>query len=987
MMPYSKEEARAAIARLVKDFQRVEAGLQKIPEAEIEKNYVRPLFRYLNWNVESAGLPVEQWEFLTQRRVGQRKRPDYILRLGGKDLLVMDAKAAEQDIHDLRYLNQVYAYAYSTQSNLEWRKIDFAILTDFQEFVVLDCTLYASRPEVIPTFRILDWRYTDYVDKFDELWELFERNNVLAASREKKTGLWARYLSPRQVKANRIPPDQAFFDTLDEKKSGWRVKIAKDMKKNNPDLEGDIITAAVQLLINRLIFVKVLSDREVEEDYLAQLAEVVEQEGLADEDFGWFAACDKLFVKLNKTYNGSVFASRPELEAVKVSNRAIREVVCDLKPENSPYNFAVLPVEILGTIYERFLRRVVRTTDHQVKIEDKPEVGKASGVYYTPQYIVDYIVENTVGKLLADCRTPAAVARLRILDPACGSGGFLLGAYDALIEWHKAYYGSQKLSRKNREAAYYDDNGGLRLTAKLKRNILLNNIFGVDIDPQAVELTRFSLSLKALEDIRHDELYQELSLFKETILPGLSSNIQCGNSLIALDFYDNQQMNFWDSKERRRINAFDWKTGFPQIFKGDNPGFDVVIGNPPWGGDIDRELDYFHSKYPATTQEHTDSFKLFIENGLRLTQAKGLGSMIVPNPLLRQRRLKDVRAFLLEHQILSLVDLGENVFKGVVAPSCIFIVRKQAASPIEKISLIQIGHLSSDKKAELLKNGTKQGTRVAQAVFATNPELEFMSFAKQFKVPVVLLGDFHELKCKDAGINYQRVQVGMQEKGKSDLSERLLYEGKRKNARDKMFWKGSDIDRYWMAETTQRFCRPNYQDFIKKNEVVHLNNDIYQIVPKILIRQTADHMIATLDERGIWFGRSIIALVPAGQAKHRLEYILGILNSRYMKWLYQNLVQETGRVFAQVKLSKIKQLPIRLINFNDQPDRDRHDRMVELVLRMLELTKQLASIKTEQERIATHRLIENTDQKIDNLVYELYSLNEEEIGVVEEAAK
>ena len=234
------------------------------------------------------------------------------------------------------------------------------------------------------------------------------------------------YLSPQKVKANRISPDKAFLAEMDDEKTGWRVLLAKDMKKRNPAADGELITAAVQLLIDRLVFIKALSDREVDKDYLGELAQTVESSGLTDDNAGWFKACQSIFDELNNFYNGSIFAPRPELEAVTVSNKVVREVINDLKPENSPYNFAVLPVEILGTIYERFLGRVVRTTEKQVKIEEKPEVRKAGGVYYTPQYIVEYIVENTLGKLLEECKSPADAAKLKILDPACGSAHFCL---------------------------------------------------------------------------------------------------------------------------------------------------------------------------------------------------------------------------------------------------------------------------------------------------------------------------------------------------------------------------------------------------------------------------------------------------------------------------------------------------------------------------------------------------------------------------------
>jgi hypothetical protein len=224
----------------------------------------------------------------------------------------------------------------------------------------------------------------------------------------------------------------------------------------------------------------------------------------------------------------------------------------------------------------------------------------------------------------------------------------------------------------------------------------------------------------------------------------------------------------------------------------------------------------------------------------------------------------------------------------------------------------------------------------------------------------------------------------MKEKGRSDLSKRLLYEGSRQLPNDMMYWKGSDIDRYWVAESTSRFCRTHYSGFLRPNEVVRLNKEIYGQAPKILLRQTADHIIAAIDNRGIWFGRSIIAVTPVSQTEYVLKYFLGILNSKYFRWLYQRIVHERGRVFAQVKLSKLKQLPIRTIDFSDATDKAQHDRMVELVETMLKLHKDLQVAKTDHEKSLIQRQIDATDKQIDHLVYKLYGLTDEEIRIVEE---
>ncbi len=781
MPSYTPAHARAEIEKLVETFARNERALQDEQEAQIENNYIRPLFRYLNWNVDNAGLARAQWEFVLQR-TERGRRPDYELWLDGRRVLIMDAKKVKYQMHDPRWLHQVYAYAYSTQNDAPARKTDFAILTDFQEFIVLDCTLLAGASQAVQNFRVLDWRYPDYVARFDELWELFERNNVLRASRSVQlnaptapTGLWARYLSPKKVKANRIPPDKAFLSALDDVKTGWRVRLAKDMKKHNPALGGETLTAAVQLWIDRLIFIKVLSDREIEDDYLAQMADVVERDGLAENHFGWYAATRGMFQKLNQIYNGAIFAPRPELEAVSVSNKVVREIIGELLPENSPYNFDSLPVEILGTIYERFLGRVVHATDKQVRIEDKPEVRKAGGVFYTPQYIVNYIVAQTVGKLLAECKTPADVARLKILDPACGSGSFLIGAYDALIRWHEEYYETQdkektkvgatlspSVVRRSSDAFYRDDDGRVRLTAKLKRQILVNNLFGVDIDPQAVEVTRLSLSLKALEDTRRAELYQEVDLFHQRVLPDLTQNIKCGNSLIGTDFI------FTDADELKRVKPFDWRAEFPQAFAprgtetrrglatnsvaenpsglgddargaetrrglatnsvAENPsglgddarGFDAVIGNPPyiriqamkeWAP---LEVEIYKKQYQAANAGNYDIYVVFVEKGLSLLNERGRLGFILPHKFFNSKYGEPLRRQIARGKHLAhVVHFGDQqIFDGATTYTTLLFLDKRGN---ETFDFVRVTNLDSWRAREPQTRGEIAAANVTAA--------------------------------------------------------------------------------------------------------------------------------------------------------------------------------------------------------------------------------------------------------------------------------
>ena len=338
-----------------------------------------------------------------------------------------------------------------------------------------------------------------------------------------------------------------------------------------------------------------------------------------------------------------------------LDNKVIKNILNELYYPISPYEFSVLSVEILGSAYEQFLGKQIRlTAGHKAVIEEKPEVRKAGGVYYTPQYIVDYIVENTVGASLNPSRggklvTPEEISKLKIVDPSCGSGSFLIGAYQYLLTWDHQYY-RPKFDELTKVAASNEHTPKQRtdaqkerhklpltpdgnLTTAVKKQILLNNIFGVDIDAQAVEVTKLSLMLKCMEGETKSSLAAQMQ-FGERVLPTLDDNIKSGNSLIDMDFYEGEL----DFGEEKKVKPFNWQKAFPEVFRLKRPsfnqdlknqvekvkklehdaqdlidkyiigepeneygitrGFDIVIGNPPYGALFsEHELNYFKNRY------------------------------------------------------------------------------------------------------------------------------------------------------------------------------------------------------------------------------------------------------------------------------------------------------------------------------------------------------------------------------------------------------
>ena len=957
------------IAELVEHFTRnADVYRNNLNEAEVRVQFIDPFFEALGWDVHNKQRNAESYKDVLHEyslRTGPHtEAPDYCFQVGGTRKFFVEAKRPAVNIStDPAPAFQLRSYAWTS-------KLALSFLTNFAELSVYDSRIEPRASDKASVARIDLIPFDKYVEQWDDISSRFSRDAVYKGS-------FDRYTESTKLRKGTAEVDDAFLADIE----AWRKELATNIAARNPSLSQRELNFAVQRTIDRIIFLRICEDRGIEK--YGQLQELQHGDGV------YHRLCT-IYERADEKYNSGLFHftdERDRAEApdkltpkLKIDDNRLKAIFKRLYYPESPYKFSLFPADILGQVYEQFLGQVIRLTPgHLARIEPKPDVKKAGGVYYTPTYVVDFIVRHTVGQML-EGKTPNIISKMRILDPACGSGSFLLGAYQYLMNWHRDWY-LQDGTDQNKKFLYKTEGGDWRLTTSEKKRILLNNIYGVDIDAQAVEVTKLSLLLKVLEGENEQTLGNTLRLFHERALPDLGNNIKCGNSLIGSDFYLHQQLLLIDDEDRFRINVFDWSgsDGFQSIMKAG--GFDAVIGNPPWGGDIDNELEYFHAHYPATTKDHTDSFKLFIEAGVRLAENTGLVSMIVPSTIRRQRRLRDVRELLLGNAILSVVDLGEDVFKGVVAPSCIYLVQKGKPPNGHNIEIRDLSRVQSvERPSLLLSAATKNDALVEQALLAQNPELELAQRVVRTHGPVSCLGDMAEFRCKDAGINYQRVRVGMRAKGNSDLADRLLYEGKQQRSRDRMFWKGSDIGTYWISKSTQRFCRTDVKT--RSNEVVHLNQDVYGTVPKILLRQTADTIIAAMDHRGLWFGRSIIAIVKES-GNYKLEYLLGLLNSRFLRHVYEELVHESGRVFAQVKLSKLNQLPIRLIDFSDSKDKKFHEKIAELVEQASALIEEQSRARTEHERVALKRQVEATLHQIDGVVYQLYGLDENDIKLIE----
>src|SRR3990170_1676997 len=596
-------------------------------ETQLRREFVDPFFKILGWDVNNEKGYAEAYKDVIHEDSikvgGVTKAPDYCFRIGGTRKFFVETKKPSVNLKDdISPAFQLRRYAWSA-------KLSLSILTDFEEFAVYDCRVKQSKTDKASTARIMYMsNCADYAQHWDEIASIFSRDAILKGSFDK-------YIESSKGKKGTAEVDDVFLKEIES----WRDMLARNLALRNPELSQRDLNFAVQRTIDRIIFLRICEDRGIER--YGQLMAIQNGDRM-------YARLCELFYRADERYNSGLFHFQKEKDRsespytltpnLNIDDGALRDIIKNLYYPDSPYEFSVLSADILGQVYEQFLGKVIRlTAGHRAVVEEKPEVRKAGGVYYTPTYIVDYIVKNTVGKLL-DCGlqrdehrkiplskggkgvvkspltkgemgvvnplNPKSVSKLKILDPACGSGSFLLGAYQYLLDWHRDWYiandpekwatgrspvlyQSGKSEIQNLSSTQIGDPNSQirnwRLTTAERRRILLNNIYGVDIDPQAVEVTKLSLLLKVLEGESEQTIESQLRLFHERALPDLAGNIKCGNSLIGPDFYENQQLTFLDEEERYRINAFDWQAEFPEVFKGKNPGFDVVIGNPPYG--------------------------------------------------------------------------------------------------------------------------------------------------------------------------------------------------------------------------------------------------------------------------------------------------------------------------------------------------------------------------------------------------------------------
>ena len=826
--------------------------------------------------------------------------------------------------------------------------------------------------------------------------------------------------------------EKSITDGFYEVYKDFRKRLVETIAQDNRAVDKLDIIRHVQTILDRILFIAFAEDRGLLPENTLETAykEVNRYNPLPIwENFtGLFKAINEGNARLKiPEYNGGLFADCQELNALNVSDD-----LCEGFKKIGEYDFdSEISVNILGHIFEQSISDLEElraiASGETGTLDKKKSKKKAEGVFYTPSYITHYIVEQAVGGYLADKRKEigfdtlpvltdtdfdgvkqgsvkqgkskrkkqsenidkhiaawesykTALSNIKVLDPACGSGAFLIEVFDYL------YREGQTI---NNELAKLQ--GGHSLF-RWDKHILSNNLYGVDLNRESVEITKLSLWLKTAR--RNEKLTY------------LEDNIKPGNSLI-------------DDKIVAGGLAFVWKEQFPDIMA--SGGFDVIVGNPPYGADIDQFVDVYEILYPETSQGFKDIYKYFFHRATGLIKNGGMVGYITPNTFFRQPRYADLRSFLLKYKIEQLIDLGEGIF-DVVVPTSITILSKKEKSEV------LFADLSKSEKGNDIKSQLRF-TKIAQSVFERTPNNIFVESFRDKRNNEYLLDEI--LEMKDAGFKYQRINVGMSEKGNNDLAERIFYFGEKQNGNDIPTLIGKEINAYYHDLNPKQKLRHNYQSLLKSNEKTYYNKAIMEEKVKLIWRQTAPYFIGTILREPLFFGNTIQAGILKEQFENRVsyQYLCALLNSKYLRYLYECHVKETGRVFPQVKLEKLKSLPI-VIADDQQPFitlvdkmialhselRNRRQRFLELVSDNLGVNisekhfddckefKDFLEVLQKQKRPLPHadqpqwkesfvqcksevdtirEDIRQVDAEIDRKVYELYGLTEGEIETIE----
>ena len=532
-------------------------GRLDLSSEETIRTWINELLAIFDWNVMDTSqilqekvLSREEKERL-QEIDSTSTRPDYTFKIGNQKLTFLDAKAVSVSIKtSTSSAFQIKSYGWSILAPCSF-------LTNFEEFAIYDCTYIPNQSQSANLGRTY-FKIDDYIDNFDVLEKHLLKSNILNGTLEKLYSDTLKNVGSVQ----KLSPDLVFAEQL----SNFRLSLAKNIVENNNALinnNTELLAYLTQVIINRIIFIRICEARRIEREGLLLTFK---------ENGFWSEFKNSSYNDFYEHYDGPLFDRINTIQELEIDNDVIMELI-DLLYYPSPYRFEVIPTKLLSDIYEIFLSKKLIIEDGEVSEKLKLEYIKTNGAISTPQYLVQDLLKRTIIKENLIERGLDSISDTKILDFACGSGIFLIETFDYLQDVFINYY---KENPSQEFSHFFFQNSDLTtLTIAGKRHIISKCIFGVDIDPEAVEVARMSLSLKVVDSSEFFENYQEIGIFGNQILNNVGNNIKCGNTLVSTDITTKYPQINSDQEQLFRTNAFDYNSlnGFSEIFSSKG-GFD-----------------------------------------------------------------------------------------------------------------------------------------------------------------------------------------------------------------------------------------------------------------------------------------------------------------------------------------------------------------------------------------------------------------------------
>ncbi|MBL8566572.1 MAG: N-6 DNA methylase [Hyphomicrobiaceae bacterium] len=947
----------------------------KFNETQTRLQFIDPMFAALGWDMHNVSGYAEAYKDVVHedklKVAGSSKSPDYSFRIGGARRFFLEAKNPSVNIKtDIEPAFQLRRYGWSA-------KLPLSVLTNFNELAVYDTRIRPYKADKASVGRVLHFSFEEYASRWDELAAIFSKEAVLKGS-------FDRYAGNNQRKGT-TEVDEAFLDEIES----WRAALAKNIVLRNGGISVVDLNFAVQRIIDRIVFLRIAEDRGIEP--YGQLQKLTN----GSKSYKQLA---KVFERADARYNSGLFHFVKEAGFVEppdtftlgltVDDKVIVDMISSLYPPESPYEFSVLPPDILGQVYEKFLGKVIRLAGKSAVIELKPEVRKAGGVYYTPSHIVDFIVRQTLAPLL-EGKTPAQVSgarALRILDPSCGSGSFLIAAYQYLLDWYRRQYladGATKHSRGKNAKVYLVKADEWRLTIMTKRQILLDHIFGVDIDSQAVEVTKLSLLLKLLEDESTDGLAAQLDMFRMRVLPDLGANIHCGNSLVASDLLTIEGYSGLDDDALRSINMFDWEkqTKFGDIIK--FGGFDAVIGNPPydvlekdrgkssWPHDILAGYVDGGGKLSAASGGKRNLFRFFAVKSTELLRLGGRFGMIMPMSLLGDVSCASTRSFLFQNAKDFSVrcfpqkdNASRRVFKDAKLSTAVYVFRKGAA----------------DGKLEVMVYPWDKFDDPADTCTVTLKDLQLIDAAVK-PVPLCSQKDYDVCVAIHSRLSVVPFkQVKDLEIRRGEINQTIYRAFITSDPRHSRLLKGAEVGVY---ETYAEFSQSEREWFNEKQYEKEKKN-----TPQLLRRIATQRITGVDDSRRLtatiidpptYFADSTNSVSLRTGSPYALEYVLALLNSKLMQWRFR--LTSTNN---NVGTNEIEALPFRVIDFSVAAEKAAHDGIVDKVRDLIATKLKINGMAGDTTIFL--RKCDAIERQIEAAIVSLYGLTSEQVAVVEAGA-